>query len=255
MALVYKATYIDDGRVYVGGTIQSLEGRIRGHIRHMKDVDNPKRQSRFNKALRELGFDNFEWEIIEDGILSEVELDEKETFYVAEYKSNDPQFGFNDQTGGKRGFKSSEEARKKSGLSQKGRVMTEEQKKHLSEINTGKKASPETRAKLSASLKGKNLGKKASEETRRKISIASKGRPSATKGTHISEERKEHLSEINRKLTDAQVLEIKDLLLNGETQQSIADKYGVTRVTISRIKTGGICYRHLWDDHPEYDPK
>src|ERR1035437_297386 len=212
MALVYKATYIDDGRVYVGGTIQSLEGRIRGHIRHMKDVDNPKRQSRFNKALRELGFDNFEWEIIEDGILSEVELDEKETFYVAEYKSNDPQFGFNDQTGGKRGFKSSEEARKKSGLSQKGRVMTEEQKKHLSEINTGKKASA---------------------ETRRKMSIASKGRPSATKGTHISEERKQHLSEINQKLTESDVSEIKDLILYGKTHKFIGDSYGVSASTRS----------------------
>lgn len=43
----------------------------------------------------------------------------------------------------------------------------------------------------------------------------------------------------NSKLTRQQVLEIKQLLANGKlTQQEIADKYGVTRSCVSKIKRG-----------------
>jgi group I intron endonuclease len=42
-------------------------------------------------------------------------------------------------------------------------------------INLGKKWSAETKAKMSASMMGKNRGKKRSDETRRKISLSKKG--------------------------------------------------------------------------------
>ena len=47
----------------------------------------------------------------------------------------------------------------------KGYVMTEEQKRHLSEINTGKKLSEETKKKIGDAFRGRTV----SEETRDKM--------------------------------------------------------------------------------------
>lgn len=48
----------------------------------------------------------------------------------------------------------------------------------------------------------------------------------------------------NSKLTECDVLEIRERLSDGETQQSIADSLGVDRSTISYIKTGKL-WRHV----------
>ena len=63
-------------------------------------------------------------------------------------------------------------------LHNKGRTLTEEHRKNLSESRKGKHLSEETRKKLSEANKGKsawNKGKSMTEETRKKISEACKG--------------------------------------------------------------------------------
>ena len=69
----------------------------------------------------------------------------------------------------------------------------------ISAANTGKKASPEARAKQSLARMGNQhlLGHKHSEESKRKISAKLKGRPSPTKG-HINTD--EHRAKISRGL-------------------------------------------------------
>ena len=80
-------------------------------------------------------------------------------------------------TSKKIGHKHTEESRKKISESTKGRIpwnkglpMSDEQKKKLSEVNVGKKASNETRLKQSLS----RTGKKHTEESKKKISDAKK---------------------------------------------------------------------------------
>ena len=86
-----------------------------------------------------------------------------------------------------KGKQLSEETRKKLSEAAKGKKFSDEHKKKLSEANRGKKLSAETKNKMSEAKKGKHR----SEETKNKISEAHKGR-------HLSEEHKKKLSEANR---------------------------------------------------------
>jgi len=115
----------------------------------------------------------------------------------------------------------------------------------------GKKHSEESKIKISENRKGKNtgkdnhnFGKHLPKETRNKISEKHKGK-------YISQETKVKLCEKrknkkgnnspNHKLTEQQVIQIKILLKEGNlTQQEIADMFGVSSITISKIKTGKI---------------
>ena len=81
-------------------------------------------------------------------------------------------------------------------LHHKGKCLSEETKKKLSEFNKGKHLSEETKRKMSESHKGKpspTKGHKHSEETKKKISEASKVR-----------KRAKHSEETRRKISEAQ---------------------------------------------------
>lgn len=99
----------------------------------------------------------------------------------------------------------SEETRRKISEAHKGRTFTAEHRQKLSEANTRRRpATPETRAKMSAGLKGRTVPRH-SEEHRRKNSEAHKGKihseetrhkmSEANKGKQFSEEHRGKLSE------------------------------------------------------------
>ena len=126
-----------------------------------------------------------------------------------------------------------------------GKHLAEETRRKLSEANRGKKLSEEHRCKLSEAHKGR----KHSEEHRRKNSEAHKGKPSGNKGKKASEETRRKLSEVHKgiqageknhfaKLVEADVIQIKTALANGENCASLARKYGVDNSNISCIKRG-----------------
>ena len=155
------------------------------------------------------------------------ELDEWEQYYIKFYNTLYPN-GYNLRDGGNGGLMS-EEARRKSSDSHKGKPahnkgvpmseetkkkiseankgtpppnkgkpMNEEQKKKLSEAhkgkpspNKGKPMSEETKKKISESQKGKEF----SEEHRKKLSEAKKGKPAHNKGVPMSEEHRKKISE------------------------------------------------------------
>lgn len=90
----------------------------------------------------------------------------------------------------KKGKKVSEETRRKMSEAQKGRTLSEETRRKLGESHKGHYHYDETRQKISESQKGKTL----SEETRRKISESHKGKSSWNKGRHLSEETRKKIS-------------------------------------------------------------
>jgi len=57
--IIYKCENKISGKVYIGQSVKSLEDRKEQHI---KKSNSPK--SKFHKALKSYGVDNFNWEII-----------------------------------------------------------------------------------------------------------------------------------------------------------------------------------------------
>ncbi len=102
----------------------------------------------------------------------------------------------------KKGFKHTEETKRKISEAGKGRTPSKETRMKLSEAKKGKPRpdligkikSEETRRKISEG----NKGKPKSEEHRRKLSEAAKGRPGPNKGKKMSEESKMKISKANK---------------------------------------------------------
>ena len=135
MGIIYCAENQINGKCYIGMTTQGLKVR---KIEHKSNAKNKKWSMYFHKALRKHGFNNFNWEIIDEHDDIEV-LKQLERLHIARYESMNPQLGYNLTPGGD--FLSGEE--------------------HLM---YGKKLAPEAREKISKN----NKKRKISLKTRRK---------------------------------------------------------------------------------------
>lgn len=82
---------------------------------HIRDAANPNRKTvYFHNALRKYGSENFKFEII-DTANTQDELNEKERYWIAYYKSNQREFGYNEDSGGKSGGVKSDATKRKIG--------------------------------------------------------------------------------------------------------------------------------------------
>jgi group I intron endonuclease len=189
-AQIYLVSNKLNGKQYVGQTINP--DRQIGHGRILR------------KAYKLHGKDNFSYEPICTGITSRTTLNAVERFWIAVADTVVPK-GYNIELGGSEGSTWTEERRRKHSLALTGRIHTrplgsksgmkgkkfpEEGKRKLSEAlkgrvspNWGRKASEETKAKMTASQKAywaangsPNKGRKHSEETKAKMSAARTGR-------------------------------------------------------------------------------
>ena len=250
--IIYKATNDTNGKVYIGQTIQTLNERIRQHLR-----DTNRKKQHFYYSLIKYGADNFTWEII-DTAKNQEELDAKEKYWITYYKANDPAYGYNLRGGGKAG-KQSKISRQRLSEAIEGHVVTAETRNKISNSlkgeknpNFGKKFSPEHCRKISKSNKGRQptektkrkfsktmTGYKWSEEalakrkavlqrpeTRRKMSDAHKGKQAGEKNPHAS------ISNEIAKL-------IKIDIANGMRTVDITKKYNIGRGVVNGIKRGG----------------
>lgn len=146
--LIYKATNNINGKVYIGQTHKTLEER---KMRHKHD--SQKMDTYFYRAIRKYGWENFSWEVIEDNITTEEELNEKEKYYIKKYDSFDnKEKGYNTTSGGERDYSLTSEERKKRSLRVSGKNNPMYNKpgtwlgRHFSETH---------KKNLSKSLKGK----------------------------------------------------------------------------------------------------
>lgn len=152
---VYLITNLLNGKQYIGQTISCYKARWQNHC---------KKGNALHSAIKKYGRKSFRVQVLDTAYTLD-ELNAKELFWVNEMNCYAPK-GYNIAIPGNN------------------RRVAESTKKLMSEKcsgvnnhNYGKKASQETLARLSASLKGKNLGRKLppiSEETRRKKSQSSK---------------------------------------------------------------------------------
>lgn len=119
------------GKKYIGVTCQKPE------YRWISDGSGYKEQPVMWRAIQKYGFENFEHEILMDG-LTEEEAIAQEIALIAEYRTKERELGYN-QTNGGNGVR--------------GYTLTEAQRAKLSDRLMGHPVSDETRAKLSLAMK------------------------------------------------------------------------------------------------------
>jgi group I intron endonuclease len=143
----------------------------------------------FQLAFNKYGKDNFEFRILEK--IEVGLLDVKERLWISHYRSNQPEFGYNlDSGGGYFRYRSKETCRKIS-ESNTGKHRSKESCRRIRDVVRGRKYSIEARRNMSNAHKGK----KHSIETRLKMSKSKSGCKNCNFGVHFSEERRCRMSE------------------------------------------------------------
>jgi len=186
---------MDNSVVYVGKDSNIDKGKRRGdHLRPSKY-----NAQIFNRVLQN-NPNRYEYkEIFVFDEISDKEINQLEMQQIALFN---PKFNFTKGGDGKRGFKVSDETKKKISDAHKGKILSNQHRRKLSEAHKGKPLSAEHRRKISEAHKGKIL----SDETKTKIGEANKGKirteelrrrlSEAHKGKKFSEERKRRMSEL-----------------------------------------------------------
>lgn len=98
---IYKATSITTGKVYIGQSCQTLEKRMHQHLSRAMTNYDP--NNHFHNAIRKYGFQDFVFQVIEDNIISDEVLNEREKYWIEYYNSYYD--GYNSTLGGDAGLR------------------------------------------------------------------------------------------------------------------------------------------------------
>ena len=115
---IYKHTNKINGKVYIGQTCQKPEHRWGSEGQFYTE-----RQPAIHAAIQKYGWDNFEHEILNEG-LTQDEANRQEKYWVKYFSANDPLYGYNLTGGGDNRGEVSMETRKK---------LSDNRKKYLAE--------------------------------------------------------------------------------------------------------------------------
>lgn len=208
----------------------------------------------FSRAINKYGWDNITHVVLYDH-LSKAEAEQKERELIAQYQTNNKDYGYNLTDGGEIGKKHSPETIEKMRLAKIGKYAGERNPRF------GVKLSDETRQKISNRLKGKfagnknpNYGKTMSDEQKVKISKARIGKHYPK----LSESLKK--SEMCHKRTEKQKIAIDQFTKDGifiKTWLSAADAsmnllgHRRGQSNICSCATGNIktAYGYIWKHH------
>ncbi len=248
--MVYKHTS-PSGKVYIGITSKTKPEQ------RWKSGKGYKKQSLFWKAIQKYGWGSFKHDILFTN-LSKKDACNKEIELIKQYKSNNPEYGYNICIGGElsqfgipcsdekrakiskslQGFKASEETRKKLSAIRKGRKFSKSHKLKLSQNNAMKKQ--EYRDKVSQALKGR----KFSDETKKRMSLARSdisGENNPMYGKHHSEETRRKIAR-NKSCPNAIPVICIETEQTFSSQASAAQHFGISVSTIhNSVITGKTC--------------
>ena len=179
--LIYKITNKVDGKIYVGQTKKTLEQRKKNHrCRYISDNSS----YHLYNAMRKYGWENFEFEVLDDTATTAEELDTLEMHYITVYNTLDQSVGYNMYNGG---------------------VTNPMDSPIVKEKHQRKMRTPETRAKISNTMKKMRREQGFSETHLQNISkslkagYASGKIVSPQKGVPLSQEQREGLLNALRK--------------------------------------------------------
>lgn len=154
-----------NGKVYIGKTCQYLSARFG------KDGRKYKYNKAFFYDISFYGWNAFSHIALEKNLTKDI-ADERERYFIKYYQANNPDYGYNLQTGGSSDFSQSDATRNKIKLFNKGKKLTDLHKTKIGLSNKGKKHDDEyrKRCRLVALGNTNRLGTKASESTKTKLS-------------------------------------------------------------------------------------
>lgn len=93
---IYKITNLINNKVYIGQS-KNISKRWNAHRVRSQNDDYP-----LYRAIRKYGLENFTFEVIEECNIDS--LDDREKYWIAYYKSNNPNNGYNLTAGGQTGI-------------------------------------------------------------------------------------------------------------------------------------------------------
>lgn len=234
MFYVYKILNKVNNKIYIGQT-NKPDWRWRQHVYRAKN--NP--HQLISRSISKYGEDNFEFNVIFFSDSREV-VNDTEEFFINYFNSKNLEFGYNVANGGSVG-KMSDYLRSKisEGLLDyykthdspiKGRNLSESHRKSLSKSAMGKK--------------GTNLGKKFTKEHCERISKALTGKKYPNRKSF-----KTFKDPHNKKITDEQAIEIKELSKK-YSRVELANMFNVSTATISCILSNKTHRKTLLNDEP-----
>jgi group I intron endonuclease len=150
--IIYKTTNLLNNKIYIG----------------QDSNNNPKYLGSgllLKKAIIKYGKDNFKKEIIEF-CDNKKHLNEREKYWIEEFKSMDKSVGYNLSEGGFGGNTYTEETKKKISDMMKNRIVSEETRKKMSNARKGTIHTTESKTKMSIAHKGKILSNEHIEKIR-----------------------------------------------------------------------------------------
>lgn len=136
---IYKLTNTLNNKIYIGLTTETISERCRKRIAEAKYRDS--KNSYILNAIRKHGSEVFKVEQI-DTAFSLEELQQKEIFYIQQYNSTNRKIGYNLTKGGEGNL---------------GLKMSDKTKEKIRQKAIGRKASIETKIKMSNSKKTNNI--------------------------------------------------------------------------------------------------
>jgi hypothetical protein len=107
--IIYKATNKENGKIYVGQTVQPLHLR---QLDHRKKSRDKRCKVGFPAAVRKYGWDAFSWEVIDTAETIE-ELNDKEIYWISHLDTYHNGYNLTKGGGGTHGYNHSEETRGK----------------------------------------------------------------------------------------------------------------------------------------------
>jgi group I intron endonuclease len=97
MTGIYKIENLINGKVYIGQS-QNISQRWIAHRNRPFNTNASQYDSPLYRAIRKYGLENFSFEVLEE--VEKDKLDEREIYWISNFKSNDSSKGYNLTTGG-----------------------------------------------------------------------------------------------------------------------------------------------------------
>ncbi len=181
---IYSITNLCNGKIYVWQSIHIFK-----RWEYYKYSKSSKDNTPILYAIRKYWLDNFKFLIIEE--CSKEELNEKECFYIKEYRSTVKEVWYNLSIWGRKTtwiYKPSKKTLKKRSIALRWKKRSEEKKKKMSEAQNGRIISDEHKMKLRESNIGRkpwNKGLAMSEETKNKLRASKIWKPATWRNKKV----------------------------------------------------------------------